>query len=137
VNCYRLSTLAESDLEAMWLFVARDRSVEVANRLVDDITDRFVLLASHPDAGRLRDEIAAGLRSFPVRHHIIYDRPEPGHVLIARILHGSRDQSSAVEPQGEESDDLEALYLLSTSSVSSRNAFLRAFHGEAAGNARF
>lgn len=102
MNCYRLSTLAESDLEAIWRFVARDRSVEVANRLVDDITDRCVLLADHPEAGRLRDEIAAGLRSCSVRNHIIYYRPEPGHVLIARILHGSRDQSSAVEPQGEE-----------------------------------
>ena len=61
MNCYRLSTLAASDLEAMWLFVARDRSVEVANRLVDDITDRFVLLADHPEAGQLRDEIAAGI----------------------------------------------------------------------------
>jgi toxin ParE1/3/4 len=83
------------------LAVAQDRGVDVANRLVDDITDRCVLLASHPDAGRLRDEIAAGLRSFPVRNHIIYYRPEQGHILIARILHGSRDQSSAVEPQGE------------------------------------
>jgi plasmid stabilization system protein ParE len=45
--------------------VARDRSVEVANRLVDDITDRCVLLADHPEAGRLRDEIAAGFAASP------------------------------------------------------------------------
>jgi toxin ParE1/3/4 len=102
VNAYRLSTLAESDLDAIWLFAARDHSIEVANRLVDDITDRCVLLADHPEAGRRRDEIAAGLRSFPVRNHIIYYRPEPGHVLIARILHGSRDQAAAVKPRGEE-----------------------------------
>lgn len=99
---YRLSRLAEADLEAVWLFVARDRSVETANRLIDAITDRFVLLADHPEVGRMRDDIASGLRSFPVRNHIIYYRPRDGYVLIARILHASRDQSSALESQGDE-----------------------------------
>jgi toxin ParE1/3/4 len=101
VKRYRLSTLAECDLEEIWVYVARDRGVDSANRVIDDIMDRVVLLASRPKAGRRRHEIAAGLRSFPVRNHIIYYRPEQGHILIARVLHGSRDQASAVEPQGE------------------------------------
>lgn len=92
---FRLSTLAEADLEEIWLYVAQDRTVEVANRLIDDIMDRIVLLASHPKAGRLRTELAAGLRSFPVRNHVIYYRPGQGHILIARVLHGSRDQGVA------------------------------------------
>jgi len=37
VKRFRLSTLAEADLDEIWLYVARDRSVEVANRLIDDI----------------------------------------------------------------------------------------------------
>jgi toxin ParE1/3/4 len=88
VKRFRLSTLAEADLDEIWLYVAGDGSVDAANRLVDDIVDGMVLLASHPKAGRLRDEIAPGLRSFPV---------EKGHVLIARVLHGSRDQAAAGE----------------------------------------
>ncbi len=98
---YRLSTLAESDLEDIWVYVARDRGVDVADRVVADIMDRVVLLASHPKAGRLRNEIAAGLRSFPVRNHIIYYRHEPAHILVARVLHGSRDQAAAVAPHSE------------------------------------
>jgi toxin ParE1/3/4 len=74
--------------------------VDVANGLIDDIMDRVALLASQPHAGRLRDELAVGLRSFPVQNHIIYYRPEPSYILIARVLHGSRDQASAIGPAG-------------------------------------
>lgn len=84
------------------MYVARDRGVDVADRLIADIMDRIDLLASHPEAGRERDDIAAGLRSFPVRNHIIYCRPERACILVARVLRGSRDQASAVEPQSDE-----------------------------------
>ena len=97
----RLSKLAEADLDEIWLYVAADGGVDIANRLIDDITDRIVLLGTQPNAGRLRDELAVGLRSFPVHRHIIYYRPERGHIVVARVLHGSRDQASAIAPQGE------------------------------------
>ena len=93
---FRFSRLAEADLDDIWLYVTRDGGVDVANRLIDDIMDRIVLLATQPNAGRLRDELAVGLRSFPVKSHIIYYRPEPSHILIARVLHGHRDQASAL-----------------------------------------
>ena len=99
---FRLSKVAEADLDEIWLYVAADGGVDVANRLIDDILDRIVLLASQPNAGRLRDEVAVGLRSLAVHRHVIYYRPAPSHILIARILHGSRDQASAIDPQGVE-----------------------------------
>lgn len=64
---FRLSTLAEADLDEIWLYAAGDRSVDVANRLIDDILGGMVLLASHPKADRLRDEIAPRLRSYRLR----------------------------------------------------------------------
>ena len=97
---FRLSALAETDLDEIWLYVATDRGVDVAKRLIDEVMDRVVLLADQPHAGRLRDELAVGLRSFPVQNHIIYYRPEQSHILIARVLHGSRDQASAIGPEG-------------------------------------
>lgn len=42
---FRLSRLAEADLEEIWLYVARDRSIEIANRLIDEIMDRILLVA--------------------------------------------------------------------------------------------
>jgi toxin ParE1/3/4 len=90
---YRLSTLAEQDLEEIWSFVA-EASPTTADRLMDAITERFGLLAEQPRVGRLRPEFGASVRSFTVENHVIYYRHD-GEVLIARILHGRRDQAAA------------------------------------------
>lgn len=47
---------AESDLDGIWLYVARESSsIETANRLIDGIMDRCWLLARSPRIGRTRD----------------------------------------------------------------------------------
>jgi len=91
---YRLSSLAEQDLDEIWSYVAEDANPTTADRLMDTIVDRFELLAEQPRMGRLRPEFGAGVRSFTVENHVIYYRHE-GDVLIARVLHGRRDQASA------------------------------------------
>ena len=91
---YRLSPLAERALEEIWSYVAEDASATTADRLMDAIVDRFELLAEQPRMGRLRPEFGAGVRSFTVENHVIYYRHE-GDVLIARVLHGRRDQAAA------------------------------------------
>lgn len=91
---YRLSSLAEQDLDEIWLHVAEDASPSTADRLIDDIIDRFNLLAEKPRMGRLRPEFGEGVRSFTVENHVIYYRHE-SEVLIARVLHGRRDQAAA------------------------------------------
>jgi len=65
--------------------------VDTADRLVDSITGRFYLLATHPNIGRARDEdLRPGLRSFPGEYVIVY-RIQDEDVLILRVLRGSRD----------------------------------------------
>jgi toxin ParE1/3/4 len=91
---YRLSTLAEQDLEEIWSYVAEDASVTRADRLIDAILDRFELLAERPRMGRNRPEFGEGVRSFVVESYVIYYRHERD-ILIARVLHGSRDQAAA------------------------------------------
>jgi plasmid stabilization system protein ParE len=54
---YRLSHLAEQDLEEIWSYV--------------------------------------GVRSLAIEHYVIYYPQEGDDVLIARILHGRRDQIAA------------------------------------------
>ena len=44
--------------------------------------------------GRLRPELGAGVRSFTVEHHVI-DYRQDADILIARVLHGRRDQAAA------------------------------------------
>jgi len=91
---YRLSTLAEQDLDEIWSYVADDASPETADRLIDDIVDRFDLLAEQPGMGRVRPEFGPGVRSCAVENYVVYYRQE-GDVLIARVLHGRRDQIAA------------------------------------------
>ena len=91
---YRLSALAERDLEEIWSYVAEDASPTTADRLIDDIIGRFDLLAEQPSMGRARPEFGAAVRSFAVENYVIYYCHD-GDVLIARILHGRRDQMAA------------------------------------------
>jgi toxin ParE1/3/4 len=91
---YRLSRLAERDLDEIWSYVAGDASLETADRLIDAMVERFELLSEQPRMGRLRPEFGSGVRSFTVENHVIYYRHD-GDILIARILHGRRDQAAA------------------------------------------
>jgi toxin ParE1/3/4 len=84
---------AGSDLDGIWYYVAtKSGSLDVADRLIDSITDRFSLLARYPNLGRARDEdLREGLRSFPAGEYIIIYRIQDGDVVILRVLHASRD----------------------------------------------
>lgn len=90
---HRLAPEAESELDEIWYYVVKEsRSIEVADRLIDSITERFFLLASHPFVGRRRDEdLRPGLRSFPAGEYVIIYRIEEEDALILHVVRGSRD----------------------------------------------
>ena len=91
---YRLSAVAEQDLEEIWSYVAEDASPTTADRLVDAIFDRFELPIEQPRMGRTRPELGEAVRSVVVESYVIYYRHDQD-VLIARVLHGRRDQAAA------------------------------------------
>lgn len=85
---------AEADLDDIWYFVASESaSTDVADRLIDSLTERFFLIARHPHMGRRRDDdLLPGLRSFLVGRYVILYSVEPnGDVLIVRVIPGDRD----------------------------------------------
>ena len=90
---FRLSPEAEAELDDIWLYIARESgSIEIANRLIDTITERFWLLGQHPQIGRRRDhDVRPGLRSFPVGEYVIMYRIEDDDALILHVIRGSRD----------------------------------------------
>ena len=50
---FRLSPEAEADLDGIWFYVARESgSIGIASRVVENITERFWLLAQYPYLGR-------------------------------------------------------------------------------------
>lgn len=96
---YQLSHLAEQDLQDIWSYVAGDSSPERADRLLDAIGDGFERLAELPRIGRRRPEFGTGVRSVVVENYVIYYREED--LVIARVLHGNRDQKAAWQESAE------------------------------------
>ena len=90
---HRLAPEAEIDLDDIWYYVVSESSsIEIADRLIERITERFFLLATHPYLGRSRDDdLRPGLRSFPVGKYVIIYRIEDSEVLILRVIRGSRN----------------------------------------------
>ena len=90
---HRVAPAAEAELDDIWYYIAKESdSIEIADRMVDSITDRFFLLARFPHIGRRRDEdLRPGLRSFVVGEYVIIYRVEDGEILILHVIRGSRD----------------------------------------------
>jgi toxin ParE1/3/4 len=86
----RQSRRAAADLLELWVHVARD-DVDAADRLLDRIDEVCATLAASPHLGRSRDELAPGLRSFPVGRYVIFYRVGRSGIELARVLHGARD----------------------------------------------
>ena len=90
---HRVAPEAEVELDNIWYYVAKaSGSIEVADRVIDTITERFYLLACYPHIGRHREEdLRPGLRSFHVGEYVIVYRIEEQDVLILHVFRGSRD----------------------------------------------
>ncbi len=55
------------------------------------LNDRFCWLALHPMAGRARDDVAVGYRSFPEGQHVVFYIVQTGSVAIIGIPHQAMD----------------------------------------------
>ena len=67
---------AKLELDDIWYYVATESgSIDIADRFIDNITNRFLLLARRPYLGRRRDQdLRSGLRTFPVGNYVIIYR---------------------------------------------------------------
>jgi toxin ParE1/3/4 len=81
---------AEEDLIGIWIYIAQDNP-EAANRVLDDIEQRFHALADNPLMGRLRPDIAPELHYFAVGSYLILYRTVEDGIQIVRVIHGARD----------------------------------------------
>jgi toxin ParE1/3/4 len=91
---HRLALEAEADLDNIWYFIASESgNPEVADRFIETLSQRFLVLARHPHIGRRRDaDLLPGLRSFPLgRYIILYSVELTADVLIVRVIAGDRD----------------------------------------------
>jgi toxin ParE1/3/4 len=87
---YAISLRAQTDLDEIWSFIARD-NIPAADRMMDLFAEKFLLFASQPLLGEKREELQVNLRSFCVGNYVTFYRPLPNKIQIIRVLHSARD----------------------------------------------
>ena len=91
-----LASQVAAELDEIWFYIAQQSgNPQIADRLVNSLTSRFLLLSTHPFLGRPRDkDLRPGLRSFPVGNYLVIYRLKGEDVLILHVAHGRRDLES-------------------------------------------
>ncbi len=95
---------AEEDLVLLLEFTEEHWDFEQLERYRDSILDKIATLASFPNIATSRDELLAGLRSFPVEQHIAYMFVHDDSLVVLRLLHkrmkaADQDWSAFVDQQ--------------------------------------
>jgi toxin ParE1/3/4 len=89
------TTQSEEDLIEIWLYIAQDNP-PAADRVLDDMEQRFIMLADNPQMGRYRPDIAPELRYFISGKYLILYRALTDGVQIVRVIHGARDLPNVI-----------------------------------------
>ncbi|HEY8033156.1 MAG TPA: type II toxin-antitoxin system RelE/ParE family toxin [Methylocella sp.] len=80
---------AEEDLIDIWTYIASDNE-RAADRVLDALERKTNLLASNPNIGRERFDIAAGVRSVVSGSYLILYRIHIDEVEVVRYVHARR-----------------------------------------------
>jgi toxin ParE1/3/4 len=98
---FHVSKKAERELDEIFVYWAKRAGLDVADRLLESIEERFALLGDYPFVGRKRDDISPGVSSFLAGKYLIYYRKKRGIIHILHVFHGARDQARAFRQQGQ------------------------------------
>ena len=90
MSCFRVSEAARRDLEEIWHFIATDNPA-AADKFLEALNSRFLMLVSMPEMGRKREELLPQLRSFAFGNYVTFYRIGESGIEIVRVLHGARD----------------------------------------------
>jgi len=85
------SPQALDDRERIWDYYARAAGRHTAEKILREIAEVITLIEDHPFAGRSRNEVRAGLRSFAAAPHVVFYRVVNDAPEIVRVLDGRRD----------------------------------------------
>jgi len=86
-----LSQEALSDLDEIWLYIARENP-NSADRVIDEIYEAIYKLAEFPGIGHLREDlIDEPLRVWSLYQYLIIYRGDAQPIGIVRVISGYRD----------------------------------------------
>ncbi len=89
---YRLTGLANRDLNEIWEYTFEKWSIKQAEVYYEQFIESFNQITLNPDLGKFYDSIEPKLRGLKVARHIVfYELMDEETVEISRILHQSMD----------------------------------------------
>ena len=94
---YKLTDAAKKDLRGISAYTKETWGKEQEKSYREILRAALRVIAKAPKIGQKRDELAEGLRSFPVGNHIAYYVEKGKGIEIARILHPSMDREKAMK----------------------------------------
>ena len=90
---WRLTKRADSDLDAIWNYIAKDNPL-AADRVEQKFYEDFAKLAETPGMGHFRDDLADRRYRFYREYSFLIVYRIVGKTLrIVRVIHGARDMS--------------------------------------------
>jgi len=87
---YRLSPLAEVDLEEIWLYTLKNWSMEQPDAYHNSLVATFEGLAAGTKHGRPA-EVLPGFQKYLCGSHVVYFLDNPDHLDVIRVLHQRQD----------------------------------------------
>ena len=86
-----LSAEARHDLRAIIAYGVENFGHDATRRYVVRLPDVFETIVSFPGIARLRPELGADTRAFPVGSHVVIYEVRADAILILRVRHGRED----------------------------------------------
>jgi len=90
MNRYILTSQAKLDLREIKNYIGQN-NLTAARRFVEEFREQCQLIIKFPEMGRSYDELAIGLRGFPIGNYIILYRQIQNGIEVNRVLSGYRD----------------------------------------------
>ena len=91
---YKISKLAEIDLENIWLYTLQNWSLKQANKYYSLIIAEIQIICKNPEIGKAIEEINTEHRIRKIESHFIVYKIKQDKILIDRILHKRMDIES-------------------------------------------
>jgi plasmid stabilization system protein ParE len=92
----RFAPRADSDIEAILVYLHAEAGQRAAERYRDEFRALRVQLTAHPDSGSPRPQFGRGVRITVVHPYVIAYRHDAmlDEVVILRVMHGARRMSA-------------------------------------------
>jgi toxin ParE1/3/4 len=86
---YTLSDSARRDIDEVWEYIAQD-NVDAANRVIEKVYERLLLLANAPHLGAIFPAISETIRHTTVGKYVIFYEPRSGGQCSESFTWGTR-----------------------------------------------